>query len=207
MPPDAALQSENARDIATESSPEPSDPVKKRVDDLANAVRSLHRREARGELAGLRRMDERAAIEPALQRILVRVAPEAYPGNARRYDDAFRLALFTKILALGMSIEVLADGYRNLGEAMAAADVSERRVQGLMTARGPTLDDLVLRLSRRLVRAGTLPYLDIGRLLLGTDESIEMNRFRIARGYWANRRDESGPDAPGNQNSKGGESE
>lgn len=207
MPPDAALQSEDAGSAASESLRARLDPVRKRVDDLANAVRSLHRREARGELASLRRMDEAAAIEPAFQRILVRVAHDASLDNPRLHDDARRLALMTKILALGMSIEVLADGYRNLGDAMAAADVSERRVQGLMTARGPALDDLVLRLSRRLVRAGTLPFLDIGRLLLGSADMVEKTRFRIAKGYWASLRDDADSDTPDNQNSAGGDTE
>ncbi|MBX3569851.1 MAG: hypothetical protein KF914_17435 [Rhizobiaceae bacterium] len=207
MPPDATAQLDNAGDAVPQAAPERLDPVRKRVDDLANAVRSLHRREARGELASLRRMDEAAAIEPAFQTILVRVAPNASLGDRHPYDDARRLALVTKILALGMSIEVLGKGYRNLGEAMAAADVSERRVQGLMTARGPALDDLVLRLSRRLVRAGTLPFLDIGRLLLGSADMVERTRFQIAKGYWGSRRDNDDGDASTDQTSTGGESE
>jgi hypothetical protein len=170
MPPDATTGLE--------------DIVEERIDALVNAIRSLHHQEARGELAGLRRMDTDRAVEPAFQRILVRVVPNASFRSIRRNDDAGRLALVTKILALGTDPDVLADGHRNLGEVMAAQGIKERRVQVLMTARGPALDDLLLRLSRQLVRGGSLPFLDLGRLVLGSAESIEKTRFRIAQGYW-----------------------
>lgn len=196
---------------AIETGEERSDAVRKRVDGLANAIRSLHYRDKRGELASLRRMDEGTAVEPAFQQILAGVAPTAYlDRNDRlgrpRYDDARRLALMTKILALPMSRDGLADGYGNLGEAMAAAKVSERRVQALMTARGAALDDLVLRMARLLVRAGMLPFLDIGRLLLGTTTSVENTRFRIAKGYWGNRREAADSDVA-NKDTAGGDIE
>jgi len=182
MSPDAMA---GAEDVGTASpAAERGDLVKERVEALANAVRSLHRQEARGELADLRRMDAEQAIEPAFQRILARVAPHASFRSTRRHDDAGRLALVTRILALGTSPDVLADGHRNLGEAMAAQGIKERRVQVLMTARGTTFDDLLLRLSRQLVRGGSLPFLDLGRLVLGSADSVERTRFRIAQGYW-----------------------
>lgn len=148
------------------------------IDGLANAVRSLHKAQSRGDLANLRRMDSERPTEPAFQRILVRVAPDA--GLLR----AKQIALFVKILALGMSEDVLADGKKKLGAVMRAADVSERRVLGLMTAQGPTFDDLLFRLCRRLVREGSLPFVEIGRLILGRADTIETTRFSIARAFW-----------------------
>jgi hypothetical protein len=152
-----------------------------RIQAAVNAVLSLHHQEARGDLAALRRMDVEQPIEPAFQRILVKVWPEAGIGKARR------LALFVKVLALAMSADLLKGPRQRLGEVMAdpLIDVKERRVQMLMTARGPALDDAVLRLARRLVQAGRLPFHDLGRLLLGSEEAVERTRFDIAKAYWA----------------------
>lgn len=186
--------------------PENDDPTRTLVDALANAIRSLHLKEARGDLASLRRMDADEAIEPAFQRILVRVAPDASCQSERRDKDAQRLALMVKILALGMDREKLSDGYRNLGEMMAIVGVSERRVQGLMTAQGPTLDDLIVRLSRRLLRDGALPFLDIGRLILGSPVSVQNTRFKIAKGFWGTR-SAAETDAQPNEKPAGGEPE
>ena len=151
------------------------------IQGLAMAVRRLHRQERRGELAALRRMDPEHPVVQPFQRILLHVAPDASLDRARR------IALFVKILALPMSDDVLKSGRRVLGMAMESADVSERRVQTLMTARGEALDDHVLRLARRLAREGDLPFEEIGRLILGDERVIEDTRFEIARAYWAGR--------------------
>lgn len=164
-----------------------ADPVRKRIEALATAIRHLHNRGARGELAALRRLDEARAVEPALHRMLAGCAPGYRADTDNRHDDLGRLALMARVLALGMSIDVLGRGRHDLGRALAEADVSERRVQMLLEARGPALDDLILRISRRLVREGALPYLDIGRLILGHDEMVEDTRRRIAKGYWGSR--------------------
>lgn len=185
MPPDAVAVSE----AVAPASPDRADPVRARIEALATAIRHLHNRGARGELADLRRMDEARAVEPALHKLLARAAPDAEFGARLRRDDIVRLALMTKVLALGMSLETLGRGHYDLGRMMADAKISERRVQMLMQARGPAFDDLVLRLSRRLVREGALPYLDIGRLVLGQDEMVERTRRRIAKGFWGARVD------------------
>lgn len=178
MPPDAVTVSE------APASGDRTDPVRARIEALATAIRHLHNRGARGELAALRRMDEVRAVEPALHKLLADAAPDAEFGARFRRDDIIRLALMTKVLAFGMSIETLGRGHYDLGRTMDEAKISERRVQTLMNARGPAFDDLILRLSRRLVRHGVLPYLDIGRLVLGQDEMVERTRRRIAKGFW-----------------------
>lgn len=178
MPPDVAEERENAG----------RDPVRDRIEELATGIRHLHsQKSGRGALAALRRMDEARAVEPAFYLLLARRVPGASVGARHRRDDIDRLALMTKVLALGMGIDVLGRGHDDLGRLMDDADISERRVQALMNARGRALDDLVLRLSRRLVREGSLPYLDIGRLILGPDDMVESTRRRIAKGYWGSR--------------------
>lgn len=148
------------------------------IEALASAVRALHHQERRGDLASLRRMDAGRALEPAFHRILAVIAPEASLERARR------MALLVKILALSTDLDTLAPGRIGLGDAMAAGGISEKRVQTLMTARGEVLDDSLVRIARRLVRTGPLPYRDIGRLILGSAETIERMRFEIARAYW-----------------------
>ena len=166
-----------------------------RVAGLANAVLALHHQERRGDLAALRRMDPRRPYEEAFVRILVKLAPKA------DLDEARRLALLVKILALPTGRGALEGGRRKLGRAMAQAGVSERRVQVLMTACGAALDDLLVRLARRLTRASRLPYEEIGRMVLGNEAAIEETRFAIARGYWAASPDDdtdlSSTDVPG----------
>lgn len=162
------------------------------TDLLLKEIRGLHAAEKRGDLASLRRMDADTPLEPAFLRILVKVAPRA------DVDEARRIGLLVKIMALAMSADVLsARGDVRLGAVMHETGVSERRVQGLMTARGPTLDDHLVRLARRLVKGGTLPVPEIGRLILGSPETVERTRFDIARAYWtaADKADAS-PTAP-----------
>lgn len=175
--------------VAVEPSPQPvreENPLSGLIGALANAVRALHHQERRGDLASLRRMDCAAPVVPAFQRILVRTAPDADLDRARR------IALFVKILSLPTSIDPFAGGRRRLGEVLATEGIGEARVQMLMTARGPALDDLLLRMARRLVQAGTLPFEDIGRLILGDGPTIERVRFSVAKAYWTRR----APDAP-----------
>lgn len=167
---------------------------------LANAVRALHHQERRGDLASLRRMDADEPVPPAFQRILVRAAPDADLNHARR------IALFVKILSLPMGGDALAADRRRLGEAMADDGISEKRVQMLMTARGPALDDLLLRTARRLARAGVLPFQEIGELILGDPTIRERTRFAVAKAYWAGRarRDDAGTAAPPENENRAG---
>ena len=183
MPPDPVVDVKGAASAPSTG----FDPVRDRIDKLATAIRQLHHQGNRGVLARLRRMDEARCDEQALYRLLAVLAPDAGFDARLRRNDIGRLALMTKVLALGMSIEVLGNGYYRLGRMMAEMQASERRVQMLMQARGLALDDLILRLSRRLVREGSLPYLDIGRLILGSDEMVEATRRIIAKEYWVPR--------------------
>lgn len=155
--------------------------TERRIVRFAALVGVLHKTEQRGDLASLRRMDPVRPFEPAFQRMLVRVAPKADP------DETQRIALFVKMLALAPNKAALRNGRRPLGSALAAARITERRVQVLMTARGRSLDDTIMRLSRRLVREGPLPYIEIGTFLLGSEQQIERVRFSIARAYWTDR--------------------
>lgn len=186
MPPEPSILPPETRTTAAAGRPaEKADKASagswREIDALANAVRALHHQESRGDLAALRRMDTKRVTEPAFHRILARLASDAPRSRAQR------LALLTKILALATSPEVLGNGRQSLGEALHAADVSEARVQMLMTARGDALDDLLVRTARRLVRDGLLPYHDIGKLVLGGQKAIEDTRFSVAKAYWSRR--------------------
>lgn len=147
------------------------------VEAFAGAVRALESAERRGDLASLRRLNTGAPDAPAFFRIVVTIAPEASPATVHRY------ARFLQILALKPA--ALASG--SFGAAMAAAGVSEARAQKLLTARGPALAEQIRLIARRLANEGTLPYHQIGDLLLIEDEEgerAEAVRLRIARDYW-----------------------
>lgn len=181
MPPES-----DVHDISGQDAKRSSDKI---TGGFAALVRVLHGAEQRGDLAALRRMDPEHPYEPPFQRMLVRVAPQT------RLERAKRIALVAKILALPPSGEALNDGTRSFGRAMAEAGISEARVQVLMTARGGALDDAVLRLARRLVRTGSLPFFEIGRLVLGGEAEVEDTRYRIAHDYWTGRAERDGAGA------------
>jgi len=161
-----------------------------RVDALAGAIRALDKAERRGDLASLRRLDADAPDAPAFFRIVVKVAPNASAVELRRY------ARFLQMLAL--KPDSLTSG--SFGAAMAEAEVSEGRVQKLLSARGPALSKQLRLIARRLANAGRLPYRQIGDLLLVEDEDgeyAEAVRLRIARDYWrAIDRADVGPVSP-----------
>jgi CRISPR type I-E-associated protein CasB/Cse2 len=145
------------------------------VEAFAGAIRALESAERRGDLASLRRLNTNAPDAAAFFRIVVKIAPEAGPAALHRY------ARFLQILALKPA--ALASG--SFGAAMAAAGVSEGRAQKLLTARGPALVEQLRLIARRLANEGTLPYRQIGDLLLIEDEEgAEAIRLRIARDYW-----------------------
>jgi CRISPR system Cascade subunit CasB len=147
------------------------------VEAFAAAIRALESAERRGDLASLRRLNTDAPDAAAFFRIVVKIAPEASAAALQRY------ARFLQILALKPA--ALTSG--SFGAAMAAAEVSEARVQKLLTARGPALAEQIRLISRRLANVGTLPYRQIGDLLLIEDddsERAEAARLRIARDYW-----------------------
>src|SRR6266487_942832 len=107
-----------------------------------------------------------------------------------------RYARFLQMLAL--KPDSLTSG--SFGAAMAEAEVSEGRVQKLLSARGPALSKQLRLIARRLANAGKLPYRQIGDLLLVEDEDgeyAEAVRLRIARDYWrALDRADVGPVSP-----------
>jgi CRISPR system Cascade subunit CasB len=133
------------------------------VEAFAGAIRALESAERRGDLASLRRLNTDAPDAAAFFRIVVRIAPEASPAALQRY------ARFLQILALKPA--ALISG--SFGAAMAAAEVTEARVQKLLTARGPALAEQIRLISRRLADVGTLPYRQIGDLLMIEDEDSE----------------------------------
>lgn len=151
------------------------------LDALAGAVRGLDRAEAHGDLASLRRLDRDAPASPAFYRLAVRHAP-----GLERPGDLRALALILTIMAL--SPEALAP--TRLGHALAEAGVSEARVQRLLAARGEAFRELALRTARVLAGRGTLPYRELGLLILARSEPFaEEIRMRIARDYWSRARD------------------
>jgi CRISPR system Cascade subunit CasB len=172
------MQQRDARNAATamaSGSAKKVHPV--RVEAFARAIRALENAERRGDLASLRRLNTDAPDAAVFYRIVVKIAPEANAAALQRY------ARFLQILALKPA--ALISG--SFGAAMAAADISEARVQKLLTARGPVLAEQIRLISRRLANVGTLPYQQIGDLLLIEDEDgewAESARLRIARDYW-----------------------
>lgn len=146
------------------------------IEAFADEIRLLARKDRRGDLASLRRLDPERPDAAAFFRIVVTVAPEAGPDSMRRY------ARLVQILALNP--DALKPG--RLGNALAAADVSEGRVLKLLAARGPALARQLHLIARRLANAGALPYRQLATLVLESDDSprAEDVRLSIARDYW-----------------------
>ena len=150
------------------------------IEAWANAVRSLAKASDRGALAELRRSGKE--LPAAFWKIAVKTDPRARPERIKR------MALVLQMLALRP--DKLIAGRGKLGEALATENISEARVQKLMTARGPALDDQVIRVARQLANSGALPYRELAELLLAEDHgcpAVELIRLEIARGYWVNR--------------------
>ncbi len=151
------------------------------LDALAGAVRGLAKAEARGDLASLRRLDLNAPASAVFYRIVARHAPQR-----EKPDDLRALAQILAMMAL--KPDALAPG--RLGRTLAGANVSEARVQRLLAARGETFRDLALRTGRLLARQETLPYRELGLLVLAKTETFaEEIRMRVARDYWGQRSD------------------
>lgn len=76
---------------------------------------------------------------------------------------------------------------RRLGRALHAAGLSENRFLRLTAARGPALEDQIVRAARRLAQAGSAPV-DLWPVLLlaGRDQAKAENaRLQIAQDYFA----------------------
>ena len=150
------------------------------IEAWANAMRSLAKASDRGALAELRRSG--TELPAAFWKIAVKTDPHARPERIKRMALVFQL--------LALRPENLIAGRRKLGAALAAENISEARVQKLMTARGPALDDQVIRIARRLANGGSLPYRELSELLLAENHdspAVESMRLEIARGYWVKR--------------------
>ena len=150
------------------------------IEAWANAVRSLAKASDRGALAELRRSG--TELPAAFWKIAVKTDPRARPERIKRMALVFQLLAFRP--------DNLISGRGKLGAALAAENISEARVQKLMTAVGPALDDQVIRIARRLANSGALPYRELAELLLAENHGsplIEDIRLEIARGYWVNR--------------------
>ena len=160
--------------------PEPLSEAK--ADAWANAIRGLHHAENRGALADLRRMEPDKSLPSAFWTIAAKSEPGANESRLRRMARVLQMLAFRP--------DGLDSGRRKLGAALEAAGVSEARVQKLMTARGPALNDQVIRIARRLANSGKLPYRELADLLLAENHdspAVETIRLEIARGYWATR--------------------
>jgi hypothetical protein len=150
-------------------------------------LRRLVEAEATGELATLRRLDigspdalafGRITLLPPVDRML-----SSTPNTLARGDLLHRLAVITR--AMAGAADDLHAGWK-LGGALADAGATERRVGALLTARGNTLLDTILRIATRLAQVGPLPYRQLGILALAETldpAAAEATRFQIARDY------------------------
>ncbi|OAF19662.1 type I-E CRISPR-associated protein Cse2/CasB [Bradyrhizobium neotropicale] len=172
------------------------------VDGPLHALRKefnvLVKREARGELAALKRVDPDRLENSAFFRLLTSCVPHQFLGRGcvqisapgSEVDMVRRFAAVAAIMALRP------DGLRpwGLGRAMADTGVSDLRLSMFLAARGASFRDLARRLARRLARdAEALPYLDLGRLLLMESLPEYVNetdsvRIAIAREFWRSTR-------------------
>lgn len=150
---------------------------------LAREIGRLHKAEATGDLAALRRFSDKGSVAPALFRLLARALPDQ---NQISTDVIKRYAVIAQMMA--QRPEALRAG--SLGAALHKARFSEQRVAMLLNARGSTFLDLARRTARRLAGAelSALPYGELASLiLLDGRETYDMKaddiRIGIARDY------------------------
>jgi CRISPR type I-E-associated protein CasB/Cse2 len=151
---------------------------------LASLLRGLHRAEATGEMAELRRMDHTETPPAAFFRLMARAdfSELSDVENIRRWVAAVHV-MAQRPDALRTDIE--------LGAALHGIGLSEQRLDMLLNARGSSLFDLVRRVSLRLARAEeAMPYRDLCRLLLLSgpkdhveEQKAERLRIQIAQSY------------------------
>ena len=169
-------QLDEAADTAPPQAKSEVKPGRDLIEAFADEIRLLAKREQRGDLASLRRLDPEQPDAIAFFRIAAKIVPEAGPDRLRRY------ARLVQMLAL--KPDALKPG--RLGSELAAAGVSEARVQKLLAARGPALARQLFLVARRLGDDGILPYRQLAELVLEPDDSPRADdvRLRIARDYW-----------------------
>lgn len=171
---------------STVAAPE-RDPVEQALSAIASAITALHKAEATGDLAALRRMDPERPEEMAFLRLSVMrpvsVAIEEMEGELGAVEALRRFAAIAQIMALRPA------GLRRwgLGRDLAAIGATDLRLGVLLTAKDAALRDIVRRLARRLARdVDALAYEDLGMLLVCTgwrDATAEETRIKIARDF------------------------
>lgn len=152
------------------------------LDRIATELRRLHASQATGELAALRRMDRRSVPPAAFYRLIARAGmTEAGPEAVRRW------AHIVSVMAQRPDALRLA----GLGASLKSIGVSETRLDMLLNARGPALQDLARRTGLRLARSEEgLPYRDLCELLFydgrngsGDDKRADDVRIRVAQSF------------------------
>lgn len=160
-------------------------PIENALKGLASAVRELHRREATGDLAALRRLDPEHPEAMAFLRLSV-LRPVALVVDEMANDLGVPEAL-RRFAAVAQIMALRPDGLRpwGLGRDLADIGVTDARLGALLTARGTALRDQLRLLGRRLARdAGGLAFEDLGKLVLldgWRDEQAEETRMQVAR--------------------------
>jgi len=154
-----------------------------------------------GELAELRRLDNASLSAPAFWRIVV---GELEPRNLLPHRSGqARVESETRWGAILQAMAILRGLLATevpLGEALAAASVTELRVSRLLRERGPTLLDTVRTVARHLAsKRQRVDPLDLARLI-DSDEADWRQTVRqtIARDYYraVYRRDNPNTTAP-----------
>ena len=150
------------------------------IERIATELRLLHKAEATGELAALRRMRRHALPPAAFYRLMARAgAYEMGPDIVRRWARAVAI----------MAQRPDALRAAGLGETLKTIGVSEQRLDMLLFARGPALQDLALRTAVRIAKSGErLPYRDLCHLVLYDDRPDKAReadnvRIRVAQSY------------------------
>lgn len=161
------------------------DPAEDALGALAGAVRDLHRREATGDLAALRRLDPEHPEVLAFLRLTV-----LYPVSFLVDEMAGELGTPEALRRLASTAQIMAlrpDGLRpwGLGRDLAIMQLTDTRLGALLTARGVALRNQARLLARRLAREGDgLAYGDLGKLILfdgWREDAAEEIRMHVAR--------------------------
>jgi hypothetical protein len=149
---------------------------------LASLLLALHRAEATGELAALRRMEPNDTPPAAFFRLMARA------GFTEMSDRESIRRWVGAVHVMAQRPDALRTDIR-LGEALHAIGLSEQRLDMLLNARGDSLFDLVRRTSLRLARVEeAMPYRELCQLLIWADrqdkeQDAEKLRVQIAQSY------------------------
>lgn len=178
------MSQESPPEASPEASPDTrATPTRRR---LAEALRHSLERSDPGTLAALRRMRPMAP-PPAFFRVATQILDDGAPeGGPRREATETGWACVAQAMAMAIT-----PGARSLlarvplGEACAAADVSEMRLLGLLNAEGEPRFDRVRGVVQQLIAKGKhFDAGDLAELLLSQGDAEESARRHIARGYY-----------------------